>query len=372
MGSRVRVATGVLAATGLMLGGLDAPKPASADPPQSFYGVNTQRLPTTVEIDRMGVGRVGTLRIQLRWSAIDRTPELGVYDWSEVDQIVGDAARNRIRVLPFIYSTPHWVATTLDGHTQCGQACHLYPPRSQGALFAWAWFVNDLVGRYGPEGEFWAAHPEIPPLAIRSWQIWNEPNSPPFFRPKPDVEQYARLLSAASDVIRARDPGARIVLAGMYGFPLDGDPPAMTSFELLRELYRVQRIRADFDGIAVHPYAAAMDGVVAQIERTRKVMQRHGDGGTPIWVTEIGWASRGRNPLALGPRIQAKRVRQLYGQLGAHRRQLNLKRVLWFSWRDDTVGTPVCNWCDYSGLFREHTLEPKQSWRAFRAFTGGR
>lgn len=368
---RIRAVALLTAVAGAL--GAVAPVPAEAGPPRSFYGVNTQRLPTTAEIDRMGVGRVGTLRIQLRWSAVDKTSEPGDYDWSEVDQIVAAAARNRIRVLPFLYSTPPWVANTLDRRTDCGQACHLYPPASRAALVAWAWFVHDLVGRYGPNGDFWAEHPEVRPLAIRSWQIWNEPNSPPFFRPRPDVDQYARLLSTASQVMRARDPGAQIVLAGMYGFPLNGDPPAMLSFDFLRELYRQPKIKKQFDGVAVHPYAAGMPGVRHQIRRTRKVMRRHGDRRTPIWVTEIGWASAGRrNPLAPGPGKQAKRVRQVFGQLGKGRRRTRIKRVIWFSWRDDTIGTAVCSWCDYSGLVREHSLAPKRSWRAFRQFTGGR
>jgi hypothetical protein len=350
-----------------------ASAPAEAKPPQSFYGVTPQRLPTTAEIDRMGEGRVGTLRFQLRWSAVDPSSEPDDYNWAETDQLIGDTARNGIQALPFIYNTPNWVAVSLDGHSTCGFACARYAPQSPAALQAWGQFVADLVERYGPGGEFWALHPEIPERPVRLWQIWNEPNSPPFFEPEPNVDAYAALLAVAAISIRSLDPTAEIVLAGMYGTPLRGRPPAITAWRFLRELYTHPWAASVIDGIAVHPYAKGMKGVRDHFRRFKREMRRGGDGGEDMWVTEIGWSSGGpRNPLNLGPNGQARQLRQLFTELGQDRRRLNLRGVVWFSWRDDTAGAPVCKWCEFSGLFKAKRLRPKRSWYEFMRFTRGR
>ena len=349
-----------------------AEKRAGPKPPsREFYGVAPQRLPGSADIDRMGEGRVGTLRFQLRWSAVDPGPPAGDYDWGEVDQVVGDAARNGIRPLPFVYSTPAWVATLLDGR-ECDFDCFAYPPSSELALDAWAGFLADAARRYGPEGEFWAEHPELPAMPIHAWQIWNEQNSPPFFRPRPSVSDYARLLSLASAAIRSADPGARIVLGGMFATPHRGRPPALSAWEFLRKLYRSGLPPATFDAVASHPYSLKVEGVHDQLQRLRQVMRRHNDRRKQLWVTEIGWSSAHEgHPLSRGPGGQANRLRQLIELLLSERGRLRLRRVVWFSWRDDTGGLAVCDWCPLSGLFKEAALRPKPAWRAFMEFTGG-
>ena len=92
-----------------------------------------------------------------------------------------------------------------------------------------------------------------------------------------------------------------------------------------------------------------------------------------MYVTEIGWASGGDpHPLNRGPAGQAKRLRQAFKLLGRRRRDLNLKLVTWYSWRDDTtVHGGICAWCPFSGLFEENGLDPKPAWHAFTRFTGG-
>lgn len=361
----------VAALAGILTLGLAA-APAGAEPGRAFYGVAPQRLPTSQEIERMGEGRVGTLRFQLRWSAVDPSPAPGQYDWTEVDPIVAAATRNGIRPLPFLFSTPDWVATLLDGRS-CAGECFAYAPRSRAALEAWGQFVAAAVDRYGPGGAFWAERPELPARPIRDWQVWNEQNSPPFYRPRPSVEGYADLLMVAGGVIRVYDPGARVVLGGMYASPNRGRPPAFDAFEFLRSLYRIDGVKDSFDVVAAHPYSPKVSGVLAQAREFRRTVRAAGDDTTPLWITEIGWSSaKGDHPYNRGPGGQANRLRDLLGRLERERRSLRLHRVIWFSWRDVTSGLPVCDWCSLSGLFKERALRPKPAWRAFTEFTGGR
>jgi len=82
--------------------------------PRSFYGVIPADDPTSTEIDRMGAGKVGTLRINFVWGAVQ--PTAGApFDWSHYDAIIGQAAKNGIRVLPTVYSSPAWAAAKTPG-----------------------------------------------------------------------------------------------------------------------------------------------------------------------------------------------------------------------------------------------------------------
>ena len=165
--------------------------------------------------------------------SVDPGPDPADYQWGSFDALVADAARNRIEVLPFLFGTPSWVARDLDGPS-CGD-CTLYAPRGDAALAAWSQFVGDTVDRYGPDGQFWVEHPSCRRRRSPRWQIWNEQNSKSFYRPRPTVKGYAKLLDGAATAIRARDPAADVVLGGMA--ELAGSRKAVPGPEFLHELY---------------------------------------------------------------------------------------------------------------------------------------
>ncbi len=341
---------------------------ATEPAPRSFYGVAPQTGLTDVDLDRMGEGRVGTLRIFLPWGLIDPT-EADDYVFGQFDHVVLGAARNGIDVLPFLFGTPNWVAQGLDGEP-CELDCDRYAPRSDAALEAWGEFVGAAVDRYGPGGDLWDENPDVPERPIRVWQIWNEQNSPTFYEPQPDVAGYAKLLDAAREQIRTRDPGASVILGGMFGTPFAGERPAYSAWEYLRELYAIEGTDG-FDGIAAHPYAAHLDKVELQVEQIRDEIEAAGDDDASLWITEIGWASSGPDvPLNRGPEGQAQSLTAAFESFLELRDAWNIEAVTWFSWRDSSE--TICDWCGGSGLFPEHTLEePKPAWEAFTAFTGG-
>lgn len=361
-----------LVATALAVGVLGQATGASAGVPKSFYGVVPQSALTTADINRMGQGEVGTLRFELFWAGVDRTAASGDYDWSAPDAIVGAAARNGIRPLPFIYSTPTWVANGLDGFNCDDETCAPYAPKGDPARGAWATFLGDVVRRYGPNGEFWALNPTVPELPIRAWQLLNEQNSPSFYKPKPNVKAYAKVLAAGHDAIVAEDAGAQVVLGGMFGTPLGGRKPGIAAWDYLEKLYRVKGAKKSFEGVAAHPYAAQLSKVIAQINLFRDEMKDARDKRTGLWITEMGWASGGPpNPLNRGKAGQADRLKQAFKYFKKKRRKLKLQTVDWYSWRDNSnSGVGLCEWCPYSGLFTE-SLAPKPSWDAFTRFTGG-
>jgi hypothetical protein len=338
--------------------------------PRPFFGVVPQAPLEAEDYERMGEGRVGTLRVLLTWLATDPTAAPDDYGWDGFDPIVADAARQRIEILPFLYGTPAWAANELDGYDCEGGECGTFAPTSEKALAAWGEWVGAVVDRYGPGGEFWAENPQLPEKPIRTWQIWNEQNSPSFYTPTPDPASYARVLAAAEKAIHRRDPEADVVLGGMFGTPLKGELPAYTAWDFLDRLYEIEGAEDTFDGIGAHPYAAKLAKAESQVELMRDSVERAGDDAG-IWITEIGWASGGEaNPLNRGPEGQAQQLTDAYELFLERREDWNIETVTWYAWRD-YQGEGLCVWCPESGLFEEDELEPKPSWEALTELTGG-
>jgi hypothetical protein len=343
--------------------------PSTSVVPSTFFGVAPQNLLTGGEVERMAQGRVGTLRILLSWSTVDAT-SADDNDWSQIDAIVGDAARNGITVLPFVFGTPQWVVNGPDQRACTQPACGLFAPRSPAALAQWQRFLREAVQRYGPNGRFFAENPSVPAVPIRTWQLWNEQNSHSFYKPKVDANAYANLVKAGSDAIRSVDPTARILLGGMFGAPEGEDNPKVFAWTYLRKLYRVPGFASYFDGVGVHPYAARMPKVIEQAKLMHKEMVRAHDPAE-MWITEVGWSSgTGGNPLERGKRGQATRLREVMTYFIGRQAALNIQNVTWFAWRD-LGGKPICEWCANAGLFGAAALTPKPSWNALMAYTGG-
>jgi polysaccharide biosynthesis protein PslG len=336
----------------ILLACLAAAPQAAAKAPRSFYGVITADDPSAPEIDRMGAGEVGTLRINMVWGQVESAP-LGALDWSHYDPIIGRAAQNGIRVLPTIYSSPSWAAPRPNA-----------PPTAQH-LDDFQAFTRAAAERYGSNGTYWAQNPGIPKMPITDWQIWNEVNSPSFWYPKPNASEYVDLLRVAHDGIKSGDPSARVILSGLFLTPRIHNGIFVTKY--LPALYR-NGARGLFDAVAIHPYATTPHNAVLDLKEVRGIMARFGDKRKPLWVTEVGWGTGGspNTALTVSARKQARYVTQTFGQMAANRGRLRIAGVIWFSFRD----LPGSIWFNHTGLFNTD-FTPKPSWRAFTALTGG-
>jgi hypothetical protein len=252
-----------------------APARSAAGPPAGFFGVVPQAAPGESDLARME-GTVETLRLPVYWFQCEPRP--GEYEFGALDAEIGAAAAHGIRVLPFVYGRPAWLGA---------QASR--PPLGGRAMAAWKRFLRVVVDRYGPGGAFWRDRGRA--LPIRRWQIWNEPNFRLFWTPRVSPRGYARLLHAAATTIRAADPGAKIVLAGVA--PVGA---GMKTWVFIRRLLRAPGARRDFDFAAVHPYSATLGQLDYQMRQVRAALAAGGAGAAPLLVTELGVASQGSFP----------------------------------------------------------------------------
>jgi polysaccharide biosynthesis protein PslG len=330
---------------------LALPAGTQAAAPSAFYGVMAAQDPSSSEIARMGAGKVGTLRISFVWGAVQPT-ESSALNWDYYDAIIGAAAQQGVRVLPTVYGSPGWVASS-PNHPPTG--------RFNGPFRA---FVQGAAQRYGANGTFWSENPSIPRLPVTDWQLWNEMNSPSFWFKKPNPKQYVQLLKVFNSGIKSGDPSAKVILGGLFrtpriqnGIPLDRYLPG---------IYRAKG-KKYFDAVAMHPYSTTPNDALRAVRETRKVMARFKDKKAKLWITEVGWATGGvATALTVSPQRQASYLRKTFGLLAKNRKRMKIAGVVWYSWRDLPGGV----WFNHTGLFTE-TLDPKPSWNAFVGLTGG-
>ncbi len=347
-----------------------SPKKASKPVPRSFFGIVPQTGLTEEDVRHMSAGGIGSVRMGMGWDSVQKTRG-GPYDWEGIDHEVARAASHGLRVLPFLGGVAPWLGT----------ASTTLPVDSAQAVEEWKAFVSAAVRRYGPNGEFWTEHPPgvavdgvaIPePLPIRTWQIWNEVNFFYFAFPV-SAARYARLLKPSANAIKSVDPGAKILLSGLFGDPKEGGPYGRSAADFLNALYRVPRIERYFDAVALHPYAFHVDDLEEMVEGVRAVMLDNDDPGARLRITEMGWGSEDNSQVVAfeqGIQGQVRELRGAYRYLLANRQRLKLDGAYWFSWKDSSL---YCTYCDSVGFFSEGSgLLPKPAWYAFVKITGGR
>ncbi len=350
-----------LACCALAASAADALKPQV---PANFVGVvagpplvPTAVSPGTLAQQLTGMARSGveSVRFALYWGAIQ--PYATINDvpadqrsqyssdgvdtvptnWAPLDTLVGDAASRGLSLLPSVLAAPVW-----DGKGPSG-ANTLIPQRTG----PYANFLRALILRYGPRGTFWRTH--HPKDAIRSWQIWNEPNETSLWPTQPFAKDYVALLRAAHAAIKRTDPSAKVVLAG---FP---SAPGFTSWDYLNQIYAVKGARGLFDVAAVHPYTRQPAGVITIIQKMRQVMNQHGDARKPLLADEMGWPSSvGKTKDLFGFETteagQARNIAAVLPLMASARKRLGLSGFYLYTWTaQEQKGAYTF---DFSGLLR--------------------
>jgi polysaccharide biosynthesis protein PslG len=337
---------------------LGPPAGAAALAPAGFtIGISPQTPAGDEDYTLMAEAGLTSLRLPLNWAAVQSSsPAYAEPDWSDFDRSMALAAKYGLRVFPFVWGTPAWIAGRQS----------VEPVRTPSSGRAWASFLRQAVRRYGPYGDFWWENPDLPAYPIRDWEIWNEENIVTFSA-NADPRRYARLLRISGRAIHAADPGARAILGGLFGRPLQV-PPNFASGDFLNEVYRARRVKPFFDGVALHPYVADAAAMRPQIRNLRRVMRLHHDAATPLYVTELGWGSDSfQTRWERGMWGQARELDQAFSMLTHHRHAWRVAGAWWFSWAD---AGPLCQFCDSAGLLTDRR-EAKPAWYSFTAWTGG-
>lgn len=344
--------------------------------PAGFWGVVPQSNLGADQYQRLGAGGAESIRIPVGWGSVQPVKG-GPFDWNSFDSQVEEAAKAGIKVLPFLSGAPEWAVPGKKVPGAGGLKAPAHLPVSGAGRTGWAAFVTAAVARYGPTGSFWSEHPGVPKRPIRVWQIWNEPNFK-YFIAKPNPTEYGKLVKISYTALKAADPGAQVVLAGLFARPKGSRNAAgkhkslnWYASDFIDRMYKTTPgLKANYSGAALHPYTINARELPEVTEEFRNVLAENKDAGKSLWVTELGWSAGPKssgNLFAKGPAGQARELKTSLTMLRNKQVKWKLKSVFWFS-VDDAPG--ACNFCSHSGLFAPG-FTPRKSWFEFVKLTGG-
>jgi polysaccharide biosynthesis protein PslG len=232
----------------------------------------------------------GWVKQMVSWQDIEGAGK-GAYDWSNMDRIVDQVQQYGLKLLVRVSQDP-------DRPFWAGS------PPDNGKAFAD--FMGALATRY--KGR------------IQAYQVWNEPNlAREWGNKRPDPAGYTRMLRSAYQAVKAADPNAIVVTAGMAP-PTEDSERAMPDMRFYQGMYDAMGKNSTgyFDMLGVHgagyavapetdpqvvvddpklhnndPSAPELLRVYAfrHIEDVRNLMVRNGDGGKRMAVLEFGWST---------------------------------------------------------------------------------
>jgi hypothetical protein len=361
---QLRRRAAILCAALLALAGVVvAAAPARAAAPSGFVGMvapdaaaGNQRYQASALATMQGAG-VTLVRQVFDWAIIER--KNNKFAFGAYDPFVAAAARRGIQLMPILFDEPSFLSARPRRSHKRGT----YPPKNLNSIAALARAAERW---YGPSGGFWKAHPTIPPAPIRVWQIWNEPNLPVYWMPRPNAGQYVRLLKAADSAIHGLDPGAEVVSAGVPQSRL-----GVNMFAYLRSMLHAGAASA-MNTLGVNGYSKTASGMVTLLRRVRSVLNHAGAQGTAIRVTEIGWSDKGPgSPFRLGSAGQARQIRAVVRDFYAVRGALDLRGFTYYDWRDARPYPGGVNfWGLHTGLLKLNG-RAKPALRAFSSAANG-
>lgn len=251
--------------------------------------------------------QAGAVRIwdssESQWFQVQKSRPQGgkrTYQWGTLDDRVLQAERQGTDLLMVLGGyAPAWASLSEDADIEGLSDCYRCDetPRRLGD---WQNWVSDLVGRYNGR-------------AIRSWEIWNEPNFPPRhpWCPSTDAcrsglgsgyrgtpEQLLELQNEAIRLIRQIDATAQVVTAGI-------------SYHHRNYLDYFLRIGGGkkADAIGYHIYQEGPpELLMPHVLALRGLMQDHGLANKPLWSTE---SAISEIALDLDPAVVAARQKGL-------------------------------------------------------------
>ncbi|MCS6950354.1 MAG: glycoside hydrolase family 5 protein [bacterium] len=286
------------------------------------FGVNIHftRAPER-ELELLREGGFRTVRMDLFWHEIEK--QKGAYDFSDYDVLVRDMTARGIRILFILDYSNQFYDEGVAPYTDEGRA-------------AFARYVEAAVKRYAGKGIL--------------WEIWNEPNIYPFWRPKPNVEDYAQLAHVVIDTIRRVAPGEFIVAPASSGFPWE-------FFETLGQRGVLQRL----DAVTVHPYRPHHPETAgADYRRLRLLLDRYSPRKyLPILSGEWGYSD-----IWTGMDMQ-KQARYLVRQWLTNLTH-DVFLSIWYDWKNDGED-PKEPEHHFGTVY--HDLRPKPAYLATKTLT---
>ena len=210
----------------------------------------------------------------------------GEYDWYRPDEIVAATERAGLNLIVRIDRQPLWAVESLPEE-------EIKPHQPPVDYQDFGDFCGVLAQRY--QGR------------VAAYQVWNEPNlSREWGDKSPSPTEYTALLKLCYEAIKAADPDAIVISAGLAPTGND-DATAMSDAKFLQGMYEAGAA-AYFDVLGVHapgykapPETSPDEAEVTEaygngrwfafrhVEDMRAIMVANGDDRKQVAVLEMGW-----------------------------------------------------------------------------------
>jgi hypothetical protein len=298
----------VSAETGLPSGLPAGPLPAG-------LGVNihfTHAKPE--ELKQLAETGITWIRMDFAWQGIER--KTGVYDFTSYDRLMSELDSVHIRALLILdYGNPLYGPVS---------------PATEEARSAFARFAVAAVKHFAGRGVI--------------WEMWNEPNIG-FWKPKPDVGDYAKLALATGKAIHAAQPKETFIGPGVSGVDTKFCEACFNAGCL-----------DNWAAVSVHPYRqGGPESAVADFTKLHKVIGRYAPGKTiPIISSEWGYSTAWKNQ---NPQRQADYLaREWLTNQWQH-----IPLSIYYDWHDD--GTSATDPEHHFGMV-SYDYQPKPAYQA--------
>jgi hypothetical protein len=287
--------------------------------------VHAGETDTKEEFDYLNYMGVGWVLHTFYWGSIE--PQQNNWNFERYDAMVNNADNAGIKVLGVLAYDNRWIHPDQESHD------YVPPERLPDFLNYVRRTVEHFKGRVG------------------AWCIWNEPNTRRFWTGT--VDEYVELTRQAAAVIKETDSDV-IVLGGAFNRNVTGLPKKM-----INRLFESGAME-NVDAVAFHPYELNINRAKKLYERFEEIMDQYGYKDK-IWVTEIGYPTRGWYPTKVSEEnfpLSVIKTFTLFAAGGA-------KKIFWYQMFDASNPTKS-NSEDFFGLVRSENDYTSKGAEAFR------
>jgi polysaccharide biosynthesis protein PslG len=254
---------------------------------------------------------MGFTHVKQTFAWADLEPRPGEWDFSQSDRILAELEARNLRLVARLGETPDWALSI----PKVGDV-HDAPAAD---LTTWRNYCGTLAARYVGR--------------IKAYQIWNEPNlSREWGGQPPDPAGYTELLRICSEAIRAADPEAILISAGIAPTG-NNDATAMSDDLYLNGMYQAG-FQQYVDVVGVHAPGFSDPATdpseppqgrwasFRRVEDLRKIMINNGDAARQMAILETGWTTDELDPtyawFAVSQEEQAANLEAAYAYAAEH------------------------------------------------------
>ncbi|SFN62433.1 Cellulase (glycosyl hydrolase family 5) [Bradyrhizobium sp. Rc3b] len=265
----------------------------------------------TADLERIRNFGFSFVRWGMSWEAIEKDP--GEFDWATTDAFFKKVRHSGLSSIVILATGNHFYSRWLELPADPGvrERKVAAPPESEAAMAAFSRFAAAAAKRYADESV--------------TWEVWNEPDLPIFWPPKPKPDAYAELAAMTCSAIKMAAPKAMVLAPATASLPIRA--PA-----LYGTLAKTEAAGC-LDGLSMHSYRISggrrpdPESVEAENLASRALLERLSGRwrDVPMLCTEWGYPTS-----AVGRATQRAYLARAYLANVAS----GVQATVWYEWKD--------------------------------------